>query len=159
MDLMNKKLLTASAEDVAPRKTTSYPEPFASKMVGREKRALGDVFAIKNFGVNLTRLAPQAQSSLLHCHSKQEEFIYILEGEPTLVSDVSEITLKPGMCAGFIPGGIAHHLVNNTSKDVVYIEVGNRIKGDEVYYPSDDLAGVMGADGKWHFSHKNGEPY
>src|SRR5215210_2178737 len=69
----------------APPRTrpSTYPEPFFSRMAKREKRPLGDLFGLKNFGVNLTRLAPGGESALLHRHSKQDEFVYILEGEPT----------------------------------------------------------------------------
>src|SRR5690349_294498 len=93
-------------------KPSTYPEPFFSRMGGRHKRPLGDLFGLKNFGVTLTVLSPGGESSLLHRHSKQDEFIYILEGEPTLVTDVGEYLLGPGMCAGFPAQGIAHQLVN-----------------------------------------------
>lgn len=148
------------AHAVPPRtKPSNYPEPFFSRMMKREKRALGDVFGLKNFGVNLTRLAPGGESALLHCHSKQDEFIYILQGEPTLVTDKEEIALGAGMCAGFPAQGAAHQLVNRTDKDVVYLEVGDRLPGDEGNYPKDDLKAAMGADGKWMFTHKDGRPY
>lgn len=148
------------AADAPPRvKRTVYPEPFASMMEGREKRFLGDLFGIKNFGINLTRLEPGAQSALLHRHKLQEEFIYILEGQPTLVTENDEIKLSPGMCAGFTPEGVAHKLVNRTSSNVVYLEIGDRTKGDETTYPADDLVAIFGADGQWHFTHKNGKPY
>ena len=88
-------------------------------MAKREKRPLGDLFGLKNFGVNLTRLAPGGESALLHRHSKQDEFVYILDGEPTLVTDGEEVTLSPGMCAGFPAQGLAHQLVNRTDRTVV----------------------------------------
>src|SRR6185436_4007497 len=76
------------ALDIAPRaRQTQYPEPFASRVAGREKRALGDAFGLTNFGVNLTRLAPRAVSSLRHAHIRQDELVYILEGRPTLITD------------------------------------------------------------------------
>jgi uncharacterized cupin superfamily protein len=84
------------AAQAAPRTTpTNYPEPFASRMVGREKRPLGDVFHLSNFGVNLTRLAPGAVSALRHAHAKQDEFVYVLAGQPLLVTDQGE-TLQGG---------------------------------------------------------------
>src|SRR5258706_9169209 len=90
------------AAEAPPRtKPSNYPEPFASRMAGRVKRPLGDLFGLTNFGVNLTRLTPGAVSALLHAHSRQDEFIYILEGQPTLVTDAGETPLGPGMCAGF----------------------------------------------------------
>ncbi|EKD71973.1 MAG: hypothetical protein ACD_46C00043G0003 [uncultured bacterium] len=160
MNKNNKHPLAIVATDVPARvKPSVYPEPFASMMTGREKHPLGDIFGIKNFGVNLTRLASGSRSALLHKHKLQEEFIFILEGQPTLVTETNEIQLHPGMCAGFIPGSTAHQLVNRTSSDVVYLEVGDRTKGDEVSYPADDLVAIFGSDDQWHFTHKNGNPY
>jgi uncharacterized cupin superfamily protein len=149
------------ALDATPRsKATNYPEPFASRMKGREKRPLGDVFGLQNFGVNLTRLAPNAISALRHAHSRQDEFIYILEGHPTLVTDAGETQLAPGMCAGFKAGsGDAHHLQNRTGSDVLYLEVGDRSPGDTGSYPDDDLQAVVNSDGRWTFTRKDGTPY
>ena len=149
------------AADAPPRvKPSNYPEPFASRMAGREKRPLGDLFGLTNFGVNLTRLKPGAISALRHAHSRQDEFIYILEGEPTLITNEGESPLRPGMTAGFKAGtGNAHHLVNRTEGDVVYLEVGDRSPGDEGSYPDDDLQAVMQENGKWGFTHKDGRPY
>src|SRR5687767_15978755 len=94
----NPRAIVASS--APPRtKPSNYPEPFFSRMAKREKRPLGDLFGLRNFGVNLTRLFPGGESALLHRHSKQDEFIYVLEGEPTLVTDAGEVSLSPGMCA------------------------------------------------------------
>lgn len=149
-----------AAADVAPRRRPSaYPEPFASRMRGREKRALGDVFGLTHFGVNLTTLAPGAVSALRHAHSRQDEFVYVIEGRPALRTDAGETRLGPGMCAGFKAGtGNAHHLVNDTGDVVVYLEIGDRTPGDEGSYPDDDLAAVL-VDGQWRFTHKDGTPY
>lgn len=90
------------ALDVPKRtKPSNYPEPLASQMQGREKRPLGDLFGLTNFGVNLTTLAPGAVSALRHAHTTQDEFIYILQGHPTLHTDEGRYRLSPGMCAGF----------------------------------------------------------
>jgi len=128
-------------------------------MAGRIKHPLGDIFGLKNFGVNLTRLRPGAVSALHHRHSQQDEFVYVLEGEPTLFTDLGETRLRPGMVAGFAAGGTAHHLENRTDRDCVILEIGDRTSGDEVGYPTDDIEAVMGDDGRWRFAHKNGEPY
>jgi uncharacterized cupin superfamily protein len=140
-------------------KASNYPEPFASRMAGRRKQPLGDLFGLTNFGANLTRLLPGGVSSLRHAHTRQDEFIYILEGRPTLHTDEGRTALRPGMCAGFKAGtGNGHRLINDTDEDVVYLEVGDRISGDEGSYPDDDLKAVM-VDGKWSFVHKDGSPY
>lgn len=138
---------------------SSYPEPFASRMSRREKRPLGDLFGLKAFGVNLTRLLPGGVSALHHRHTVQDEFLYLLEGEATLVTDDGEVPLGPGACAGFRANGPAHHLENRSDRDVVYLEVGDRAPGDQGLYPADDIQATMGADGKWHFTHKDGTPY
>ena len=147
------------ARAARPRtKPSNYPEPFFSRMLGREKRPLGDLFGLTNFGVNLTRLSPGAESALLHRHTRQDEFIYILEGRPTLVTESAETVLEPGMCAGFPAGGEAHQLVNRTDAEVVYLEIGDRTPGDEGSYPRDDLKAVL-VDGKWLFTRKDGTAY
>ena len=148
------------ASEAAPRtKPSNYPEPFTFRMAGREKRQLGDVFALTNFGVNLTRLVPSASSALRHAHSKQDEFIYILEGSPVLITDAGETQLFPGMCSGFKAGtGNAHQLINHTTEDVVYLEVGDRTMDDSAIYPDDDIQAVF-VSGVWQFAHKDGTPY
>lgn len=148
------------ATQVALRsKLSNYPEPFASRMKGREKRPLGDLFGLSNFGVNLTRLLPGAGSALRHAHAKQDEFIYILNGHPVLLTDSGETQLSPGMCAGFKAGtGNGHQLLNRTNEEVIYLEIGDRSAGDSVVYPDDDIqAGFV--EGKWQFAHKDGMPY
>ena len=144
----------------APRtRRTNYPEPFASRVAGREKRPLGDVFGLSAFGVNLTRLAPGAISALRHAHSKQDELVYILEGRPTLHTDEGFTELGPGMCAGFKAGsGNAHRLVNRSQEDVLYLEIGDRTPGDSATYADDDLC-AKSVDGGWVFAHKDGTPY
>ncbi|WP_284619576.1 cupin domain-containing protein [Aquabacterium humicola] len=148
------------ALDVAlhPRQT-AYPEPFAAMVKGREKRRLGEVFGLSNFGVNLTRLKPGAVSSVRHHHSRQDEFIYVLEGTPTLRTDAGETRLEPGMCAGFKAGsGNAHQLRNDSAADVWYLEVGDRQSGDRAVYPDDDLA-VEVANGVPVYRRKDGTPF
>ncbi|NOS73684.1 MAG: cupin domain-containing protein [Methyloglobulus sp.] len=140
-------------------KPTNYPEPFAPMMAGRKKRPLGDLFGLSNFGVNLTQLLPGAASALRHAHSKQDEFIYILYGHPVLLTDAGETQLSPGMCAGFKAGtGNAHQLVNRTSEEVHYLEIGDRSAGDSAHYPDDDIKALI-VEGKWQFEHKDGSPY
>jgi len=155
-----KTPIAVTATDVPIRaKPSVYPEPFASRMAGRSKRQLGEVFGLANFGVNLTRLAPGATSALRHAHTKQDELVYILEGNPSLHTNDGITRLAPGMCAGFKAGtGDAHRLVNETPLAVVYLEIGDRTAGDEASYPDDDIRATL-VDGKWKFLHKDGAPY
>jgi uncharacterized cupin superfamily protein len=161
LTMLNQSSPVAFVAREAPKriKPSNYPQPFASQMEGREKRPLGDLFGLTNFGVNLTKLAPGAVSSLRHSHTKQDEFVFILEGHPTLHTDDGNTRLSPGMCAGFKAGtGNGHRLINETLEMVIYLEVGDRSLGDEGLYPDDDLKAVL-LDGKWSFQYKDGTPY
>lgn len=147
------------ATDIPLRQKKSvYPEPFASRMNGRSKRQLGEAFGLRNFGINMTEIAPGGESSLMNRHTMQDEFIYILEGNPTLETEAGSETLSPGMCAGFPAAGIAHHLINRTDYRVLYLEIGDRTEGDVGHYPQDDLHAEQ-RGGSWHFLHKDGRPY
>jgi uncharacterized cupin superfamily protein len=139
------------ASEVAPRSRRSvYPAPFAARFAGREKRALGEPFGLTRFGVNLTRLAPGASSSLRHAHTEQDE----------LHTDEGQTRLEPGMCAGFRAGsGNAHRLLNETDQEVEYLEIGDRAESDTASYPDDDLCARLDHTGAWRFTHKDGTPY
>lgn len=149
-----------SAIDAPERlRPSNYPEPFISLTQGRKKKPLGDLFNLQNFGVNLIHLSPGSLSALHHTHSRQDEFIYVLEGSPTLIRGETTFQLAPGMIAGFPSKGLAHHLENRSNQDCVFLEVGDRSIGDSVTYPSDDLQTVVSADGNWQFTHKDGRAY
>ena len=159
MDIPKSPVALVAQEAPARTKPSIYPEPFAAQVAGRRKHPLGDLFGLTNFGVNLTRLAPGAVSALRHAHTRQDEFVYILQGHPTLNTDEGATRLSPGMCAGFKAGtGNGHQLINQTDTDVVYLEIGDRTPGDEGSYPDDDLRATM-VDGKWRMTHKDGTPY
>lgn len=150
------KLPALDTASVAAAIGSGYPEPFKSRVAARRKQRLGDALGLRNFGVNLTTIPAGAVSALRHWHSHEDEFIYIVSGELVLVTDGGEQQLTPGMCAGF-PAGKAdgHCLVNRTSRDAVYLEVGDRRPEDAVTYPDDDLAGRATPRGR-RFTRKDG---
>src|SRR5260221_8960336 len=160
MTMASKPIALDAADAATVKAKSNYPEKFLARLGERVKRPLGDPFGLTIFGVNLTTLPPGAMSALRHAHTSQDEFVYILEGTPTLITDAGETMLKPGMCAGFKAGtGDAHHLVNRSESDVVYLEVGDRTLGDEASYPDDDIVAVKKPDGTRRFTHKDGTPY
>ena len=145
--------------DLPESNSSGYPAPFRDGQRKRWNRRLADYGGLKNFGVNFVRVEPGGQSSARHAHTKQDEFVYILEGHPTLHTDEGRKRLAPGMCAGFRKGtGNGHRLVNETGADVVYLEIGDRTPGDEGSYPDDDIKATL-VGGKWRFVHKDGTPY
>ena len=114
---------------------------------------------MRNFGVNQVRLLPGAASSQRHWHTRQDELVYVLEGEVILVTDAGEQVLRRGMAAGFPAGKPdGHQLVNRSAADVVYLEIGDRLPGDEADYPDIDMK-LRLIDGKPAFLHKDGKPY
>ncbi len=144
---------------VPSKNNSSYPKQFQSVVKGRSKKKLGNAAGLTNFGVNLVSLAPGSSSALRHWHLKQDEFIYVLAGEITLVTNEGEQKLGVGDCAGF-PGGEAngHHLINKSEQIAQYLEIGDRTKGDFVTYPDDDLI-ATDSDRGWIFSNKEGQEY
>lgn len=148
------------ALDLPAEQRNPYPPPFDRATDGRFRRVLGDGFGLTRFGVNLSELRPGAASSLRHWHTEEDEFVYVLEGTPTLITDDGESLLAPGMCAGFPAGsGNGHRLENRTGAVVRYLEVGNRSAGEEVHYSDADLQLVKSVDGTRAFRHRDGSPY
>jgi uncharacterized cupin superfamily protein len=145
---------------IAESNATSYPEKFKALNSRRWNRRLGDHVGLTNFGVNLTRVEPGAQTSARHAHAKQDEFIWVMEGEVVLETNDGAQTLNAGMCAGFPAGcGDAHRFVNRTDKDVLLLIVGDRTPFDEITYPDIDNHAKAGADGKYVFTKKDGSPH
>ncbi|CAI8732089.1 MULTISPECIES: cupin domain-containing protein [Methylococcus] len=146
--------------DVPVRTSSIYPtEAQRERVKGRSKQALGDALGLQNFGVNLVRLEPGAISAFRHWHSRQDEFVYVLEGELTLVTETGEQRLAAGTCAGFPAGKPdGHQLVNRSGRVAVYLEVGDRLPGDRAHYPEEDLE-AHATRASYAFRHKDGTPY
>lgn len=135
-----------------------YPSPFHEVCSARVRKRLGDAAGLTQFGVNFTRLAPGAWSSQRHWHTREDEFVFVLEGEVVLVTDQGEEVLRAGDCAGF-KAGVAngHHLQNRSGKEAAFLEVGARLpEDDETFYPDIDLHAAKGRDG---YLHRDGRPY
>ena len=145
--------------ELQPNTRSGYPEPFRSRVLPREKRALGDAAGLTRIGFNYTVLMPGKESSMRHWHTHEDELVYMLSGELVLVTDAGEQTLRAGQCAGFPAGRTdGHHLVNRGKEPAVYLEISNRDDEDSAHYPDVDLRwNAPEARGK--YSHKDGRPY
>jgi uncharacterized cupin superfamily protein len=155
---MNPRPPALDPKSLPGRRTTNYPEPFNPLVAGREKRALGDALGLVNFGVNFVKLEPGARSSLRHWHTQQDEFVWVVEGELTLITDNGPQLLTAGMCAGFPKGKPdGHHLVNRGSRDAWYLEIGDRMPGDKGTFTDDDL--VWATAKTYKATKKDGTPY
>lgn len=145
--------------DVEPQVGTDYPAPHDALCARRERRALGDAFGLTQFGVNLLRLPPGQASAQRHWHKNEDEFVFVLRGTVTLVTDAGAQEIGPGKVAGF-PAGVpnGHHLVNRTDQDAVLLEIGTRSELEECDYPDIDML-VRAIDGKERYVHRDGTPY
>ena len=145
---------------VPPRSTSGYPEPFRSRVLPREKRGLGNALGLTHIGVNLTTLPPGKESSMRHYHTREDELVFVLEGEVVLRTDEGEQILKAGTCAGFPAGARnGHQLVNRSAQPARYLEISNRDPADAAEYPDVDLAYHKSPDGSFVFAHKDGSAY
>ena len=136
-----------------------YPKPHDVLVAGRHRRRLSPALGLSAYGVNIVRIEPGGQSSARHWHSEQDEFVYILEGEATLVTDEGETVLAAGMAAGFPAGNPnGHTLANRSDTDVLALEVGNRPRVENVTYPDINMANAV-RDGKPHFVRKDGSAF
>jgi uncharacterized cupin superfamily protein len=147
-------------ETVKPVNASGYPEPFRSRVLPREKRALGDALGLTRIGVNLTTLMPGKESSMRHWHTQEDEMVFVLEGEVVLRTGEGEQVLTAGMCAGFpAQREDGHHFINRSEQPARYLEISNREPADTAAYSDVDLAFRKAPDGRAVFSHKNGDPY
>lgn len=141
------------------RSGSSYPKQFREAVKGRERKPLGDAGGLTQFGVNLTVLRPGAASALRHWHEQEDELVYVLEGELTLIEDDGETLLRPGDAAAFKAGAPnGHHLVNRSGRDALLLEIGTRPERDVVRYPDVDLVLHHESDDD-RFTRRSGEPY
>ncbi|MGE5477833.1 MAG: cupin domain-containing protein [Bacteroidales bacterium] len=151
---MKKPALDPAA--VEGRTGSIYPQQFQHVVAGRIKRRLGDPLGLTDFGVNLVELPPGSASALRHWHSAEDEFIYVLSGTLTLVTDGGEQRLAAGTCAGFPKNsGDGHCLRNDGDTTATYLEVGSRNPADRVVYPDVD----MELERRLMFVRKDGQPY
>jgi uncharacterized cupin superfamily protein len=141
---------------VPARKGSGYPAPYNAPCAERVRRRLGAAGGLSDFGVNLTRLPPGGWSSQRHWHTHEDEFVFVLEGELTLVEDQGETILSTGDCAAFPKNtGDGHHFINRSDAAAVYLEIGSRVPEDITYCSDVDIKSAN-ADGL--FVRKNGEP-
>ncbi len=141
--------------EIHHRTGSNYPPPFDRQAAGRVKQALGQAGGLTGFGVNRCELPAGAWSSQRHWHSHEDEFVYVLSGELTLVTDAGEVMLRAGDCAAFAKNvADGHHLINRSSEPAVYLDMGTRQEGDVCTYPDIDL--LASEDG---YTHRDGTPY
>jgi uncharacterized cupin superfamily protein len=149
---MPKRLNVSQLEAVTG---TLYPSPFDVPCLARERKRLGNAAGLTQFGVNLLRLPPGSWSSQRHWHEREDEFVYVISGEVTLVTDGGAEVLRAGDCAGFKAGDSdGHCLQNRTDRDAIALEIGSRAAGETAHYSDIDMKTHGGS-----YTHRDGTPY
>jgi uncharacterized cupin superfamily protein len=143
---------------VEPYTRSGYPEPYAGRVLPREKRRLGEALGLTKIGINHTTLPPGKESAMRHWHSHEEEFVFVLEGEVILRTDGGEQLLRAGACAGF-PAGMpdGHQLINRSNHPAIYLEISNRDAEDTAYYPDPDVD-LLASPPDGRMTRKDGSP-
>jgi uncharacterized cupin superfamily protein len=153
---MSKKIDPAT---LTPVLGTTYPPPFDKRCLSRERTKLGDAANLTQFGVNLLRLPPGAWSSQRHWHTHSDEFVFVLSGEVTLVTDAGAEALRPGEAAGFKAGDAnGHCLQNRSNADATVLEIGTRVAEDGAVYSDIDMLAPAGGQPA-AYTHRDGTPY
>jgi uncharacterized cupin superfamily protein len=153
---MSKKIDPAA---LAPIVGTMYPPPFDEPCLSRERTRLGDAANLTQFGVNLLRLPPGAWSSQRHWHTHSDEFIFVLSGEVTVVTDSGPELLRPGEAAGFKAGDTnGHCLQNRSTADATVLEIGTRTPEDSAAYSDVDMLLPVGGQPAM-YTRRDGTPY
>lgn len=100
---------------------------------------LSDTGGLTQFGAFTETLAPGAASSDRHWHESEDEFLYVLAGEATVIEDDGPHMLTAGDAACW-PAGVAnaHHVVNRSDRPCTYLVVGTRAASDRVHYADVD---------------------
>jgi uncharacterized cupin superfamily protein len=156
-ETMESRMPKIDISTVPARKGSGYPPPFDVPCAARTRRRLGEAGWLRDFGVNLMTLPPGTSSSQRHWYSDEDELVYVLQGEVTLIEDGGEIVLNAGDCAAFPKGtGNGHHLINKSSATALYLEVGSRHPRDLTTCSDIDMKSSS-VDGR--FVHKDGTPY
>jgi len=155
---MNQKI---NLEKLPVRIGTGYPAPHDTPCRTREIKSLGDAVGLTQFGVNLVRLKQGVWTGQRHWHSKEDEFVWVTEGEVVLATDEGEEVFRAGDCIGFAAGvQNAHHFRNESEADAVLLTIGTRSLEDECHYPDVDLFAKAGRyTDPSVFVHKDGTPY
>ena len=147
--------------DTAPAgQGSGYPAPHDEPCKARRWRKLGDAAGLTKIGVNLVTLPPGAWSSQRHWHAREDEFVYLIQGQAVLVTDEGETPLRAGECAGFPAGDRNGHMVrNDSSADVVFLVVSNRDDADWGEYADIDMRFGQGRySGGGGYTRKDGTP-
>jgi uncharacterized cupin superfamily protein len=135
----------------------NYPVPFDAPCQAQSSQRLARFAGLTRFGVNLTVIEPGAWSSQRHWHTLEDEFVWVLEGELTLITDAGEERLGPGDCAAFKAGDRdGHHLVNKSGRPAKVLEIGNANPADTCTYPDIDMIANPGREA---YQHRDGTDY
>lgn len=117
---------------------------------GTERLRYSDAGGLTQFGAYAETLRPGARSSDRHWHEEEDEFLYVLSGEATVIEDDGAHPLRPGDAACWPAGAPnAHQVVNRSDAPCTYLIFGTRMARDTVHYPDTGRVQRDFEDGTW----------
>ncbi|KZT18933.1 hypothetical protein NEOLEDRAFT_1183840 [Neolentinus lepideus HHB14362 ss-1] len=150
MSSSNQKPYLLHAEDLVFEAGSHGLNP----KVHREQVRLGDLTGLTKTAVHLIRLPPNNESTVLHWHNNDEEWVYILSAGKGAVmcikegkKDVKEEPLKDGDFFAFRASSKIAHSMKSGEGEVVYLVGGSREVMDVCYYPQIDMRLVVDRTG------------
>lgn len=131
----------------------------AAELGHYEALLLSDTGGLTQFGAFTETLPPGARSSDRHWHEKEDEFLYMLNGEATLVENDGEHVLTPGDSCCW-PAGVdnGHHVINRSASPCTYLVVGSRLDTDTVHYSDIDKI-LYRENGQRRLTRRDGTPF
>jgi len=121
--------------------------------LGSRDRSLGKFGGGSHVGVQLEELPPGKQSNLVHYHMLEEEHVFVLDGEVTLILGSKEYELRAGHYVCFPAGQkVGHALINRGSQNCRYLVIGENNPSDVCVYPETDRVGVRLLKDGFHLS-------
>ena len=102
---------------------------------------VGKLLGLTRIGIHHERLPPGRRTSYPHAESAEEEFVFVLEGNPDVWIDGTLHRLEPGDAVGFPAGtGICHTFLNNTDSEVRLMVIGEKAKAENrIHYPMNQV--------------------
>lgn len=100
---------------------------------------ISETGGLSQFGSFVEVLQPGCRSSIKHWHSAEDEMVYVLAGEITVVEGTAETLMRAGDVATFRAGvPVGHYLENRSSAATHCLVAGTRAPVDKITYPEHD---------------------
>ena len=117
---------------------------------------ISQVAGLERQVVSIARLPPKQESFLLHAHTFQEEFVYVLQGSGVAIVGDEEHPVGPGDFIAYPCDGVPHQMRNDGNEDLVYLMGGERTPFEIAKFPTVNKIGVFTQQGVTMYEESEG---